>query len=236
MPVDKSEQRVQQMFAEIAPRYDRMNHLLSLNVDRYWRWRTTRIVPPRGDLPILDVCTGTGDLAFAYHRQARGSAAVFGTDFCSEMLQIGQQKRDRAGLDGQVTFMQADTQHLPFEDSKFQIVSVAFGLRNVADTDAGLREMVRVCNTGGRVAILEFSMPTWQPMRALYGFYFRYILPRLGQWFARNSQQAYDYLPESVGEFPAGQQMAQRMRDAGLHSVSIHPLTFGIATLYVGVK
>ena len=236
MPVDKSEQRVQQMFAEIAPRYDRMNHLLSLNVDRYWRWRTTRIVPPRGDLPILDVCTGTGDLAFAYHRQARGSAAVFGTDFCSEMLQIGQQKRDRAGLDGQVTFMQADTQHLPFEDSKFQIVSVAFGLRNVADTDAGLREMVRVCNAGGRVAILEFSMPTWQPMRALYGFYFRYILPRLGQWFARNSQQAYDYLPESVGEFPSGEEMAQRMRDAGLHSVSIHPLTFGIATLYVGVK
>lgn len=236
MPVDKSEQRVQQMFAEIAPRYDRMNHLLSLNVDRYWRWRTTRIVPPRGDLPILDVCTGTGDLAFAYHRQARGSVAVFGTDFCPEMLQIGQQKRDRAGLDGQVTFMQADTQHLPFEDSKFQIVSVAFGLRNVSDTDAGLREMVRVCNTGGRVAIVEFSMPTWQPMRALYGIYFRYILPRLGQWFARNSQQAYDYLPESVGEFPAGQQMAQRMRDAGLHSVSIHPLTFGIATLYVGLK
>jgi demethylmenaquinone methyltransferase / 2-methoxy-6-polyprenyl-1,4-benzoquinol methylase len=236
MPVDKSDQRVQQMFAEIAPRYDRMNHLLSLNVDRYWRWRTTRIVPPRGNLPILDVCTGTGDLAFAYHRQARGNAAVFGTDFCSEMLQIGQQKMNRAGLDGQVTFLQADTQHLPFEDSKFQIVSVAFGLRNVSDTDAGLREMVRVCSSGGRVAILEFSMPTRQPMRALYGIYFRCILPRLGRWFARNSHQAYDYLPESVGEFPAGQQMAQRMRDAGLHSVSIFPLTFGIATLYVGVK
>lgn len=236
MPVDKSDQRVQQMFAEIAPRYDRMNHLLSLNVDRYWRWRTTRIVSPQGDLPILDVCTGTGDLAFAYHRRTRGGVPIYGTDFCSEMLQIGLQKSQRAGLDGQVTFMQADTQHLPFEDSKFQIVSVAFGLRNVADTAAGLNEMVRVCSSGGRVAILEFSMPTRQPMRALYGLYFRYVLPRLGQWFARNSQQAYEYLPASVGEFPAGQQMAQLMRDAGLNRVSIYPLTFGIATLYVGVK
>ncbi len=236
MAVDKSDQRVQQMFAEIAPRYDRMNHLLSMNVDRYWRWRTTRIVSPRGDLPILDVCTGTGDLAFAYHRRTRGNVPIYGTDFCPEMLQIGRQKGERTGCGGRVTFTQADTQHLPFEDSKFQIVSVAFGLRNVSDTFAGLREMVRVCTTGGRVAILEFSMPTWQPMRALYGIYFRYVLPRLGQWFARNSHQAYNYLPESVGEFPAGQQMAQLMRNAGLHDVSIYPLTFGIATLYVGVK
>jgi demethylmenaquinone methyltransferase / 2-methoxy-6-polyprenyl-1,4-benzoquinol methylase len=236
MPVDKSGQRVQQMFGEIAPRYDLMNHLLSLNVDRYWRWRTVRIVAPSGDRPILDVCTGTGDLAFAYHRRTRGNSSVVGTDFCPEMLAVGERKKQRAGIDGTLTFLQADTQRLPFEDHRFQIVSVAFGLRNVADTDAGLREMVRVCCPGGRVAILEFSMPRWQPMRALYGWYFRHVLPRLGQLFARNSQGAYNYLPESVGEFPSGEQMAQRMRNAGLSQVSIHSFTFGIATLYVGTK
>jgi demethylmenaquinone methyltransferase / 2-methoxy-6-polyprenyl-1,4-benzoquinol methylase len=236
MPVDKSDQRIQQMFGEIAPRYDLLNHVLSLNVDRYWRWRTTRIVAPTGDLPILDVCTGTGDLALAYYRRTRGKVPVYGTDFCPEMLAVGQRKKERAGIDGLVTFLQADTQQLPFEDCRFQIVSVAFGLRNVSDTDAGLREMVRVCCPGGRVAVLEFSMPGWQPLRGLYGLYFRYVLPRLGQLFARNSHQAYDYLPASVGEFPSGEQMAERMRSAGLDRVSIFPLTFGIATLYVGTK
>ncbi|MCL4204684.1 MAG: bifunctional demethylmenaquinone methyltransferase/2-methoxy-6-polyprenyl-1,4-benzoquinol methylase UbiE [Pirellulaceae bacterium] len=236
MPVDKSDQRVQQMFGEIAPRYDLMNHLLSLNVDRYWRWRTVRIVAPSGDRPILDVCTGTGDLALAYYRRAKGRVRVVGTDFCQEMLAVGERKKQRAGIDGNLTFRQADTQRLPFEDNQFQIVSVAFGLRNVSNTDVGLREMVRVCCPGGRVAILEFSMPRWQPMRALYGCYFRHVLPRLGQLIARNSQDAYSYLPESVGEFPSGEQLAQRMRCAGLDRVSVHSFTFGIATLYVGTK
>jgi demethylmenaquinone methyltransferase / 2-methoxy-6-polyprenyl-1,4-benzoquinol methylase len=224
------------MFGEIAPRYDLMNHLLSLNVDRYWRWRTVRMVAPSGEQPILDVCTGTGDLAIAYYRCTRGKVPVIGTDFCPEMLAVGERKKQRAGIDAALSFLQADTQQLPFEDCRFQIVSVAFGLRNVADTEAGLREMARVCCPGGRVAILEFSMPRWQPMRALYGCYFRHVLPRLGQLFARNSQHAYDYLPESVGEFPSGEQMADRMRSAGLGQVVIHPLTFGIATLYVGTK
>lgn len=225
------------MFGEIAPRYDLLNHLLSMNVDRYWRWRTVRIVSPEGDLPILDVCTGTGDLAFAYHRRVRGRVPVVGTDFCPEMLEVGEQKKKtRADTDGKVTFLQADTQHLPFEDGSFQIVSVAFGLRNVADTDGGLREMARVCASGGRVAVLEFSMPSRQPMRALYGWYFRHVLPRVGQWVARNSQEAYCYLPSSVGEFPSGEALLARMRDAGLSRVACYSLTFGIATLYVGFK
>jgi demethylmenaquinone methyltransferase / 2-methoxy-6-polyprenyl-1,4-benzoquinol methylase len=236
MPVDKSDERVRQMFGEIAPRYDRMNHLLSLNVDRYWRWRTTRIAAPSGGMPILDVCTGTGDLAFAYHRCTKGTVPVVGTDFCPEMLAVGQRKKERAGIQDSLVFLQADTQDLPFDDGHFQIVSVGFGLRNVSSTDAGLREMVRVCHPGGRVAILEFSMPTRQPMRGLYGCYFRHVLPRLGQIFARNSHHAYGYLPESVGEFPSGDLMAQRMREAGLGQVSIIPLTFEIATLYVGTK
>ena len=224
------------MFGEIAPQYDRLNHLLSFQIDRYWRWRTTRIVPPTGDAPILDVCTGTGDLALAFYRAASGRSLVVGSDFCPEMLDIAEQKKRRAGIDGDMSFIQADTQNLPFPDDHFQIVSVAFVLRNVSDTDRGLREMTRVCRPGGHVAVLEFSMPRWQPFKAIYGWYFRNILPRIGQWLARNSSSAYNYLPESVGEFPAGEQLVQRMTSAGLHGVRFYGLTGGVATLYVGEK
>ena len=236
MIVDKSGARVRSMFGQIAPKYDRMNHLLSMNVDRYWRWRTVRIVRPKPDEPILDVCTGTGDLAFAFYKAAKGRAPLVAADFCREMLTIGERKKKKAGIDGQFVFIEADTQQLPFDDNRFQIVSVAFGLRNVADTDCGLREMTRVCRPEGKVAILEFSLPTRQPFRAVYGWYFRNVLPRIGQWLARNDQNAYSYLPESVGEFPSGNELAERMKQAGLAEVSIYPLTFGVATLYVGVK
>ncbi|MFO0819425.1 MAG: bifunctional demethylmenaquinone methyltransferase/2-methoxy-6-polyprenyl-1,4-benzoquinol methylase UbiE [Pirellulales bacterium] len=236
MAVDKSDSRVQRMFGEIAPKYDRLNHLLSLNIDRYWRWRTTRIVKPTGDAPILDVCTGTGDLALAFYKANAGRSPVVGSDFCPEMLDIAEQKKQRAGIRDQIQFVQADTQNLPFPDDKFQIVSVAFGLRNVSDTDQGLREMTRVCRPGGHVAVLEFSMPRWQPFKAIYGWYFRHILPRIGQWLARNSSSAYNYLPESVGEFPSGERLVARMTAAGLRSVRFYGLTGGVATLYVGEK
>ncbi len=157
-------------------------------------------------------------------------------DFCREMLEIGQQKFEQSGRPGRVTFVEADAQQLPFESDTFQVVSVAFGLRNVSDTDQGLREMTRVCRPQGRVAVLEFSMPRHQPMKALYGWYFRHVLPRLGQWLARNDHEAYSYLPRSVSEFPEGPALVSRMEAAGLHSVRFYPLTLGIATLYVGVK
>lgn len=237
MIVDKSGERVRRMFGEIAPKYDRMNHLLSMNVDKYWRWRTVRIVRPTTDAPILDVCTGTGDLAFAFSRASGGEAPVVGADFCPEMLRIAEQKKRQRRLDDdRLRFVEADTQRLPFDDDHFQIVSVAFGLRNVADTDRGLSEMARVCRPGGKVAVLEFSMPRWQPFRGLYGWYFRNVLPRVGQWLARNNESAYEYLPSSVGEFPMGEELAQRMRDAGLATVRYYPFTLGVATLYVGEK
>ncbi|OYW18149.1 MAG: bifunctional demethylmenaquinone methyltransferase/2-methoxy-6-polyprenyl-1,4-benzoquinol methylase [Planctomycetales bacterium 12-60-4] len=237
--VDKSGDRVRQMFGEISGRYDFLNHFLSGGTDYYWRWRTVHMVPPRGKAPVLDVCTGTGDLAMAYWRKGRG-AEVIGTDFTPEMLRIAEQKRDRAQqkpADGaSLTFIEADTQHLPFEDNRFQIVSVAFGLRNVADTMAGLREMLRVCQPGGRVAVLEFSLPGNSVLRWLYLKYFKYVLPRIGQLLARNRQSAYNYLPASVSEFPYGERLAAIMRDAGMTKVTWTPLTFGIATLYVGQK
>jgi len=236
MSVDKSGSRVCRMFGEIAGRYDLLNHVLSLGVDRRWRRRTVRLVPLSGEGPVLDVCTGTGDLALAYWRAGRGQIDVVGADFCRPMLRIGEQKSRRAGADSRLSLVEADAQHLPFADDTFQIVSVAFGLRNVSDTDRGLREMVRVCRPGGSVAVLEFSLPEARPFRAAYGWYFRRVLPRIGQALARNRQAAYNYLPESVGEFPQREDLARRMRSAGLAEVRFHPFTFGIAILYVGVK
>jgi demethylmenaquinone methyltransferase/2-methoxy-6-polyprenyl-1,4-benzoquinol methylase len=235
--IDKSEDRVRDMFAQISSRYDTMNHLLSLNVDRYWRRKTVQLVPPQGTDPILDVCTGTGDLALAYWQAGNGRIDVTGSDFCPEMLdyaRIKQQKRkiDQDGL----RFVEADAQRLPFESDAYQIVSVAFGLRNVTDTDQGLREMTRVCKPGGRVAVLEFSRPSIQPFKGIYSFYFRQVLPRIGQALARNDKSAYEYLPQSVVQFPCGQELADRMASVGLTDVWFRPLTLGIATLYVGTK
>jgi demethylmenaquinone methyltransferase / 2-methoxy-6-polyprenyl-1,4-benzoquinol methylase len=236
MTVDKSGPRVRRMFGEIAGRYDFLNHLLSLNVDRYWRWRTVRTVAPKGGDRILDVCTGTGDLALAYHKASKGEAEIVGADFCHEMLALGHQKGMKARAGDRLTFIEADTQKLPFPSDRFNIVTVAFGLRNVADTDAGLAEMTRVCTPGGRVAVLEFSSPEWQPFKGIYSWYFRNVLPRIGQMLARNAESAYSYLPESVGEFPQGEALAERMRRVGLTEVSYRPLTLGVATLYVGKK
>ena len=234
MVVDKSSQRVRKMFGEIAPRYDRMNHVLSMNVDRYWRWKAVRQLAPNCTDPILDVCTGTGDLAFSFHKYTGGQVPVIGSDFCFEMLEVGRRKSDKTHRD--VSFVEADAQNLPFEDDRFQIVSAAFGLRNVANTDQGLREMTRVCKPGGQVAVLEFSIPRYQPIKGMYGWYFHHVLPRIGQFMARNDSSAYNYLPDSVGEFPCYEKLTRRMLDAGLSTAKFLPLTFGIATLYIGKK
>ena len=235
--IDKSTDRVRKMFGEIAPCYDRMNHLLSLNVDRYWRWRTVRQLKPIAGQRILDLCTGTGDLALAFHRATSGKATILGADFCPQMLDIARRKSVRAAVGGEpIEFVEADAEHLPFPADRFDIVSVAFGLRNVAHTDRGLAEMVRVCAPNGQVAVLEFSQPAWQPFKAIYGWYFSSILPRIGQWLARNHSSAYEYLPASVGQFPSGEALAEQMRAAGLSQVRYWPLTLGIATIYIGVK
>ncbi len=202
--VDKSAVRVRRMFGEIAGRYDFLNHLLSLGIDHYWRWRTVRRVPPRGESPLLDLCTGTGDLALAYAKRCRGKTQILAADFCPEMLAIGRGKSLRARGGQRLSFIEADAQQLPFPSDHFQIVSIAFGLRNVADTDRGLREMIRVLQPGGRLAVLEFSLPERQPIRGIYNWYFRNVLPRIGQALSRNRWSAYDYLPASVSEFPCG--------------------------------
>jgi demethylmenaquinone methyltransferase/2-methoxy-6-polyprenyl-1,4-benzoquinol methylase len=224
------------MFGHIAPSYDLLNHLLSLNIDHYWRWRTTRLVPPTGGAPILDLCTGTGDLALAYDRAAAGRVPIVGADFCHEMLALAEEKTDRRHARARISFLEADAQRLPFPDRQFQITTVAFGLRNVTDTDRGIAEMVRVTQPGGKVAILEFSQPRGRLFGRLYRLYFRWVLPLIGQTISRSKDNAYRYLPASVLDFPDGAALAERLRRHGLTDVQWHPFTFGIATLYVGTK
>ena len=234
--VDKSRQRVRSMFSAIARRYDLLNHLLSLNIDRRWRRFTTRVVPPQPGVPVLDCCTGTADLALAYHRASGERSPVIGTDFCHEMLRLGNVKVRKARASGRVVLIEGDAQRLPLPCDTFGVVTVAFGLRNVADTARGIDEMIRVARPGGKVAILEFSRPKGVLLGRLYLVFFRAVLPRIGQALAPNDQDAYNYLPASVMQFPDGQAMLDLLRARGLCDVQQYPLTFGIATLYVGVK
>jgi len=234
--VDKRETRIRRMFGAIAPSYDLLNHLLSLNIDTYWRRKTTHLVRPEKEGAILDLCTGTGDLALAYDRAAIGRLPIVGADFCHEMLVRACRKTEKRQASNRVRYLEADAQRLPFMDGRFQIATVAFGLRNVTDTDRGMAEMVRVTRPGGRVAILEFSQPRHWFFGRCYRFYFRRILPWLGQIISRSEDNAYRYLPASVMEFPDGEALAKRMRQHGLVDVRFYPMTLGIATLYVGVK
>lgn len=234
--VDKSGRRVRSIFAAIAGKYDLLNHLLSLNIDKGWRNFTTRTVPPEPGVPVLDCCTGTADLALAYDRAGGGRSPVVGSDFCHEMLAIGVRKVRKAKAEGTVALIEGDTQRLPMPDDTFGVVTVAFGLRNVADTVKGIDEMVRVARPGGKVAILEFSRPRGAILGRLYLAFFRHVLPKVGQTIAPNSYDAYSYLPASVLQFPDGREMLDLLASRGLADLRQHPLTFGIATLYVGTK
>lgn len=234
--VDKSGPRVRRMFGAIAHRYDLMNHLLSMNIDRSWRKRVARQLRPEPGGLVLDCCTGTADLAIAFGAQGEGASRVFGTDFCRPMLDIGKKKVESSRRGARITLLEADTQRLPFASDMFAVVTVAFGLRNVANTALGLDEMIRVARPGGRVAVLEFSKPKSGPFAALYNSFFRHVLPRVGQALAPNGYDAYEYLPTSVQEFPEGEAMCALMGARGLTQVTHTPLTMGVATLYIGSK
>jgi demethylmenaquinone methyltransferase/2-methoxy-6-polyprenyl-1,4-benzoquinol methylase len=224
--VRKDAATVQAMFGHIAPRYDFLNHLLSLNIDRRWRRRAADLARPKG--PVLDICTGTGDLAAAMAKAA--GRTVLGLDFCAPMLRRGKDKGDCRD----VRFLRGDALRLPLPSDRFDVVSVGFGIRNVQDLDAGLREMVRVARPGGRIAILEFTMPRNRVLRALYGFYFGRVLPFIGNLVSRS--RAYTYLNRTVLAWTTEQELLERMRKAGCASVTVHPLTFGIAAVHLGVK
>jgi len=232
--VDKSGTKVRGMFAEIAPRYDLVNRMLSGGIDVWWRHVTVRRAPPPPAGAILDVCTGTGDLALAYAAAAGSAVRVVASDFCRPMLDRGVEKARKSGAT--VEWIEADAQALPFPDASFDLVTVAFGLRNIADTARGLAEMGRVLAPGGRLAILEFSLPPNPLIRTSYLWYFRRVLPFLGNLVARNRSDAYTYLNKSVEEFPSGPRLASLVRAAGFAEPEMIPLTFGIATLTVATR
>ena len=223
---------VQGMFARVAPRYDLANHLLSFNIDRYWRAHTVRRLRDALADPaarVLDICCGTGDLVQALENARR--APVLGSDFCHPMLVAARRKIERSGKGSPV--FESDALHLPLGDATLDVITVAFGFRNLANYESGLREMWRVLKPGGTAAILEFSQPPNRVFAALYNFYSRRILPILGGAISGN-RDAYTYLPESVRKFPDAQELAAAMRRAGFSHVSYEYLTGGIVALHLG--
>jgi demethylmenaquinone methyltransferase/2-methoxy-6-polyprenyl-1,4-benzoquinol methylase len=233
-------QYVRTMFGEIAPRYDLLNHLLSLSMDRIWRWRTARrfgAVLGRPDARVIDLCCGTGDLTLALERRAglaqSRSCRILGADFAHPMLV-------RAGAKAVIAhsktgYLAADSLSLPFSDSSFDLVTAAFGFRNLANYQRGLEEIARVLKPGGEVGILEFSAPRWWPMAPLYRFYFRRILPRIGGKIS-GSARAYEYLPGSVAKFPGPEELAAWMERAGFAEVKFETWSGGIVALHRGRK
>ncbi len=222
---------VQRMFSDIAPRYDLLNHVLSMNIDRAWRKRALRALNwarvPNGN--YLDLCAGTLDVGAMLVKQDGFSGRVIGADFAVPMLQhgLGKAPRDRLAAVG------ADALALPFADASLDGAIVAFGIRNVADLDAGLREVRRVLKPGARFVILEFSTPPSRIVRAGYHAYFHHVLPRIGRLVSGHGS-AYTYLPMSVATFPTEQALADRMRGAGLSDVSFERVSLGIAAIHVG--
>lgn len=218
------------MFDAISPRYDFLNHALSLNVDVLWRRRAAELCasPKRA----LDVCCGTGDLALELRR--RWKCDVVGTDFAHAMLALGAQKARRESA--AIPFLQADTTRLPFADGTFDAVTVAFGIRNVHDTAAGLREMARVTRPGGRVVVLEFTLPPNPVVRPFYLLYFTRILPMIGGILSSSRNNAYNYLPDSVGKWHPPAALARIMEGSGLRELRWELLSLGIAAIHVGTK
>jgi demethylmenaquinone methyltransferase/2-methoxy-6-polyprenyl-1,4-benzoquinol methylase len=225
---------IRQMFDEIAPRYDLLNRLLSFGVDRRWRRVAVRqlAIPPQGR--VLDVATGTGDVALEIARQTAPSVRIVGADFTQGMLVRGLEKVVASPWRGRIELVNAPCEALPHPDGTFDGATIAFGIRNVVDRERGLREMTRVLKPGGRVVVLEFATPRSWLFRAVYLFYFHQLLPRLGGLLSRRS--AYQYLPESVQEFPDRQTFLGMMGEAGLSALRYIDLTGGIAVIYVGEK
>lgn len=226
-------EQVAQMFDNISQRYDFLNHLLSLSIDKGWRRKVVYLVHRDKPRRILDVATGTADLAIAMAKIAPES--VVGVDISAGMLEVGRQKVRKKGLSELITLEQGDSENLPYPDASFDAITVAFGVRNFENLEKGLREMHRVLRPGGKLLILEFSQPTRFPFKQLYNFYFRNILPLLGKLVSRD-QSAYTYLPESVGAFPYGLEMTKILKKCGYRNNRFTPVTFGVASIYESVK
>jgi demethylmenaquinone methyltransferase/2-methoxy-6-polyprenyl-1,4-benzoquinol methylase len=240
-------QQVGEMFDAIAPTYDGLNHFLSLGIDRGWRKRAVKMVAaflrsrdssplpsPSSPFRLLDVATGTGDMVIELARRIP-SASITGADISENMLAVGREKVERAGLSARVVLQTGDAEALDFPDGAFDGVTVAFGVRNFGDIPAGLGEMRRVLRSGGRCYVLEFSEPRAPIFGWVYRFYFHRVLPWFGRMVSKD-RAAYTYLPQSVDAFPSPERFSEMLREAGFSSVSTKKLTFGVAFIYEAVK
>jgi demethylmenaquinone methyltransferase/2-methoxy-6-polyprenyl-1,4-benzoquinol methylase len=222
------------MFDAIAPRYDLLNHVLSAGMDRRWRDRAIEALALPPGTRIIDLCTGTGDLAIAATRLV-APVSVIGVDFSSEMLRLGLGKLRNLGLGGAVRLIRGDATRIPLADASCDAATIGFGIRNVAEPERALAELARVLRRGGRLAILEFGQPRIPGIRMLYSWYFRYLLPLVGRAVSKHTS-AYSYLPASVGQFPPPAEFSRMIAATGFSHVRAVPLTFGIVYLYVAEK
>ena len=223
------------MFDAIAHRYDLLNSVLSAGIDRRWRRRAVRSLALTGRERVLDLCTGTADLAIAARTAQPSAARVVGVDFAANMLRVGAEKLRRSTPDGSVVLVRGDATRTPIAGASVDAVTIAFGIRNVDDVAAACEEIQRVLKPGGRLAILEFGIPTAAGLRGAYLWYFKRILPRIGRLVSRHDA-AYAYLPESVGAFSSPDEFVTILRQRGFVDVCAVPLTFGIVFLYTGTR
>ncbi len=221
------------MFDNIAPRYDFLNHLLSVNIDKLWRRKAMNLLKSKSPQTILDVAAGTAD--FSIELSKLQPKEIIGVDISEKMLEVGRVKVQKKNLAGIITLQRADSEQLPFADNRFDAVTVAFGVRNFENLQAGIKEMFRVLQPGGKVVVLEFSKPQGFPTKQLFNFYFKNVLPVIGRIFS-SDQRAYTYLPESVQAFPEGKAFTKLMEECGFKAVQCKILTFGIASIYTGEK
>ena len=224
-------QQVEAMFDAIAPRYDLLNRVLSFGIDQWWRKLAVNWLRPDAPRRILDVATGTADLAI--RALDLDPEKVVGVDISEEMLRVGREKLAQMGLADRITLQRGDSEKLPFSDNQFDAALVAFGVRNFEDLGRGLSQIARILRPGGRLVVLEFSHPRAFPIKQLYAFYSRYVLPRIGSAVSKDSG-AYRYLPASVAAFPDGEDFLAVMQQSGFRNVQERRLTFGIASLYKG--
>ena len=234
MPPDKTPARIASMFDAIAPRYDLLNHVLSAGMDRGWRNRAIDALGLTQQARVLDVCTGTGDLALAAADRHQG-ASVIGVDFAAEMLRLGLNKVRAGSLDSRIRLVRGDAARIPVADATCDAATIGFGIRNVAEPERALAEIARVLKPGGRLAILEFGQPRIPGIRTLYSWYFRYLLPLVGRLVSKH-QSAYSYLPASVGTFPPPAEFAKILAATGFSHVEAVPLTFGIVYLFTAQR
>lgn len=230
---ENKKEQVRAMFNHVAHKYDFLNKLLSFGIDKSWRRKTVLELHKTNPKIVLDVATGTADLAIA--ASGVNASKIVGVDISENMLAVGRKKIAEKKLNSLIELQQADSENLPFEKNYFDSVMVAFGVRNFQNLQDGLKEMNRVLKPGGQLLVLEFSQPTKFPVKQLYSFYSRFVLPVIGNKISGDSA-AYDYLPESVKYFPSGNDFASILSQCGFNKITIMPFTFGVVTLYTAFK